>query len=213
MWFRDLFPPNPIYFLFLIEIKKKIYFFEKIVYPFNRSARTPSICWDSLLASELRRPPMERLLQPPSSSSSPKFPSRASPFLPRLRSPSLGFLSSPRPESRRVSSISCGSFQNQSGYTTHKGSDRALNSLNGPPPYSGESKPNPGSLQRIVGAAVSEKRKVFTFFKTFNSDFRVYGVWSDSLDRNWNLSFRYKIPRIFLKLQSLLGSKNYGIRF
>ncbi|KAL0726037.1 hypothetical protein Bca4012_022130 [Brassica carinata] len=104
---------------------------------------------------------MERLLQPPSSS--PKFPSsRASPpFLPRLRSSSLGFLSTYRPESRRVSSISCGSsFQNQSAYT-YKGSNLAINSLNGPPPPSGESKPNPGSLQRIVGA-VSEQRKTLS---------------------------------------------------
>ncbi|KAJ4913931.1 high-affinity nickel-transport family protein [Raphanus sativus] len=106
---------------------------------------------------------MERLLQPPSSSSSPKFPSRASPFLPRLRSSSLGFLSSRRPESRRVSSTSCNSFHNQSGYTTHKGSNRAINSnsLNGSP-CSGESKPNPGSLQRIVGAVVSENRKTLS---------------------------------------------------
>ncbi|KAJ0252160.1 DsbD_2 domain-containing protein [Hirschfeldia incana] len=98
---------------------------------------------------------MERLLQPPPSSSSPKFPSRASPpFLPRLRSSSLGFLSS-----RRVSSVSCKSFQNQSAYTP-KGSNLSINSLNGPP-SSGESKPNPGSLQRIVGA-VSEKRKTLS---------------------------------------------------
>ncbi|KAH0940677.1 hypothetical protein HID58_000314 [Brassica napus] len=95
---------------------------------------------------------MERLLQPPSSStiSSPKFHSRASPFLPRLRSSSLGFVSS-----RRVSSVSCSSsFWNQSACTP-KRCNLATNSVNG------ESKPNPGSLQRIVGA-VSEKRKVET---------------------------------------------------
>ncbi|KAF8112228.1 hypothetical protein N665_0065s0014 [Sinapis alba] len=106
---------------------------------------------------------MERLLQPPSSStiSSSKFPSRASsPFLPRLRSSSLRFLSSHRPESRRVSSISCSSFLNQSAYTPRR-SNTAINSLNGLSP-SGESKPNPGgSLQRIVGA-VSEKRKTLS---------------------------------------------------
>ncbi|XP_009106209.2 uncharacterized protein LOC103831976 [Brassica rapa] len=95
---------------------------------------------------------MERLLQPPSSStiSSPKFHSRASPFLSRLRSSSLGFVSS-----RRVSSVSCSSsFWNQSACTT-KRCNLATNSVNG------ESKPNPGSLQRIVGA-VSEKRKALS---------------------------------------------------
>ncbi|XP_013731053.2 uncharacterized protein LOC106434742 [Brassica napus] len=95
---------------------------------------------------------MERLLQPPSSStiSSPKFHSRASPFLPRLRSSSLGFVSS-----RRVSSVSCSSsFWNQSACTP-KRCNLATNSVNG------ESKPNPGSLQRIVGA-VSEKRKALS---------------------------------------------------
>nr|VDD47981.1 unnamed protein product [Brassica oleracea] len=102
---------------------------------------------------------MERLLQPPPSSStisSPKFPSRASPFPPRLRSSTLGSVSP-----RRVSSVSCSSFWNQSAYTP-KRCNLAINSLNGPP-SSRESKPNPGSLQLIVGA-VSEKRKVMTFF-------------------------------------------------
>ncbi|KAF2586024.1 hypothetical protein F2Q70_00033916 [Brassica cretica] len=99
---------------------------------------------------------MERLLQPPSSStiSSPKFPSRASPFLPRLRSSTLGSVSP-----RRVSSVSCSSFWNQSACTP-KRCNLAINSLNGPP-SSRESKPNPGSLQRIVGA-VSEKRKTLS---------------------------------------------------
>lgn len=106
---------------------------------------------------------MERLLQPSSSSSicSSRFPSRTSPFLPRLRSSSLGFVSSHRPESRRVSSISCKSFQIPSLYLPI-GSNKTNNSLN-ESPQTEESKPNPEFLKRIV-TTVSEQRKVFTFY-------------------------------------------------
>ncbi|KAL1215678.1 Chloroplast protein FOR GROWTH AND FERTILITY 1 [Cardamine amara subsp. amara] len=100
---------------------------------------------------------MERLLQPSSSSiSSSKSPSRTSPFLPRIRSSSLAFVSSHRPESRRVSSISCNSFQISSLYTPI-GSNNTNNSFNGSP-QAEESKPNPKFLQRIV-RMVSEQRK------------------------------------------------------
>jgi len=106
---------------------------------------------------------MERLLQPSSSSSSispSKFPSRTSPFLPRLRSSGLSFVSTHRPESRRVSSISCNSSQIPSLYTPI-GSNTTNNSFNGSP-KSDESKPNPGFLTRIATSA-SEQRKVFNF--------------------------------------------------
>ncbi|KAG7540323.1 Urease accessory protein UreH-like transmembrane domain [Arabidopsis thaliana x Arabidopsis arenosa] len=106
---------------------------------------------------------MERLLQPSSSSSSSispsKFLSRTSPFLPRLRSSSLGFVSTHRPESRRVSSISCNSYQNPSMYTSI-GSNKTNNSFNGSP-QSEESKPNPGFLTRIATTA-SEQRKTLS---------------------------------------------------
>ncbi|VVB10258.1 unnamed protein product [Arabis nemorensis] len=109
---------------------------------------------------------MERLLQPSSSSSfSPsKFPSKTYPFLPRLRSSSLSFASSYRPESRRVSSVSCNNFQNPSSNNSFNGSNQTNNSFNGPPSSSlksEESKPNPGFLQRIVTTA-SEQRKTLS---------------------------------------------------
>uniref|UniRef100_A0A1J3FL42 Urease accessory protein UreH n=1 Tax=Noccaea caerulescens TaxID=107243 RepID=A0A1J3FL42_NOCCA len=105
---------------------------------------------------------MERLLQPSSSStiSTSKFPLRTSHFCPRLRSSSLGFVSSHRPESRRVSSISCNSFQNPSA-SMPIGSNKTSNSSNGSAqlsPETVESKPNLGFLQRIASMA-SEQRK------------------------------------------------------
>uniref|UniRef100_A0A0D3BL78 Uncharacterized protein n=1 Tax=Brassica oleracea var. oleracea TaxID=109376 RepID=A0A0D3BL78_BRAOL len=99
---------------------------------------------------------MERLLQPPSSStiSPSKFTSRNPPLLPRLR-----FVSTYRPESRRVSSISCSNLQ-----SPFVGSNQTNISLNGSPsssPVAGESNPNHGCFQRIVTTA-DEQRKVFT---------------------------------------------------
>ncbi|EOA16880.1 hypothetical protein CARUB_v10005106mg [Capsella rubella] len=103
---------------------------------------------------------MERLLQP-SSSSSKLVPSRTtSPFLPRLRSSTLGFVSSHRPESRRLSSISCNSFQNPSAYMP-LGSNKTNNSFNGSPKSEESRKPNPGFLQRIVTTA-SQQRKTLS---------------------------------------------------
>ncbi|ESQ53608.1 hypothetical protein EUTSA_v10025471mg [Eutrema salsugineum] len=108
---------------------------------------------------------MERLLQPSSSStiSPSKFPLRTSPFLPRLRSSSLGFVSSHRPQYRRVGSISCNNFQNPSAFTPI-GSNITNNPSNGcltSSPEAEESKPNPGFLQRIVSTA-SERRKTLS---------------------------------------------------
>ncbi|KAG2318578.1 hypothetical protein Bca4012_055216 [Brassica carinata] len=101
---------------------------------------------------------MERLLQPSSSStiSLPKFPSRNPPLLPRLR-----FVSSNRPESRRVSSISCSNLQNP-----YVGSNNTNHSLNESPssfPRAGETKPNHGFLlQRIVTTASEQRKKLST---------------------------------------------------
>ncbi|CAA7016581.1 unnamed protein product [Microthlaspi erraticum] len=107
---------------------------------------------------------MERLLQPSSSSStiSPsKFPLRTSHFCPRLRSSSVGFVSSHRPESRRVSSISCNNLHQNQSASTPIGSNKSHNSFNGSAqlsPETEESKPNLGFLQRIA-TTVSEQRK------------------------------------------------------
>ncbi|KAJ4880793.1 high-affinity nickel-transport family protein [Raphanus sativus] len=97
---------------------------------------------------------MERLLQPSSSStiSPSKFPWRRNlPLLPRLR-----FVSSNRPESRRVSSISCSSLQNP-----YVGSNKTNNSLN-VSLEAGESKPNHGFLQRIVTTAAEQQKTLST---------------------------------------------------
>uniref|UniRef100_A0A1J3F4S9 Urease accessory protein UreH n=1 Tax=Noccaea caerulescens TaxID=107243 RepID=A0A1J3F4S9_NOCCA len=95
---------------------------------------------------------MERLLQPPSSSTlaPSKSQFRASPLLPRvhrLDSPILSFPSSPR-----VSSISC-LFRQYPSPNTSSGSNQAKNLSFEPPfpsPEADGSKPNPGFLEQIV---------------------------------------------------------------
>ncbi|XP_010516099.1 PREDICTED: uncharacterized protein LOC104791818 [Camelina sativa] len=106
---------------------------------------------------------MDRLLQPPSSSSLTlsNSQSRASPFLPRLHrldSPSLTFASSRRPESRRVSSISC-FFRHNPSPDTSPGLYQTRDSLF-PSPKPDESKPNPGFIERIVRSF--EQRKTIS---------------------------------------------------
>ncbi|KAH0894592.1 hypothetical protein HID58_057021 [Brassica napus] len=100
---------------------------------------------------------MERLLQPPSSStiSPSKFTSRNPPLLPCLR-----FVSTYRPESRRVSSISCSNLQ-----SPFVGSNQTNISLNGSPsssPVAGESNPNHGFFQRIVTTADEQRKTLST---------------------------------------------------
>ncbi|KAL1212308.1 Chloroplast protein FOR GROWTH AND FERTILITY 2 [Cardamine amara subsp. amara] len=106
---------------------------------------------------------MDRLLQPPSSSTIPPSKSKllaSSPFLPRVHS--LSFASSRRLESRRVSSISCLFRQNPSPNSS-PGLNQTQNFLFKSPFSSLEtnaSKPNPGFLKRIMNANYQQRKTV-----------------------------------------------------
>lgn len=181
----------------------KIWYFKKklkivLISLSNRSAHFLPflLSFETLSASELvaerERDAMERLLQPSSSStiSTSKFPLRTCHFCPRLRSSSLGFVSSHRPESRRVSSISCNMFQKPWASTPIE-SIKTNNSSNGSAqlsPETEELKPNLGFLQRIVSTA-SEQRKVFNF------TFLIFGDYVFNIKRLLSDPIHIHFPR------------------
>lgn len=167
-----------------------IYFFEKIVYPFNRSARTPSIFWDSLQPRELCRQwrgfcNHRRLLPPPNS--------RRGLLLSFLVSAHRASASSPRTAPSRAESAQFPASVSRTNRVTRR--IRDLTELSIPIHWMGLLlvRVNRNLIVDLSngswGRQFLTNERYSLFSKRLILIFGFMGFWSDSLDRNLDWSF------------------------